>query len=164
MRLRHLFTSLSVAALAATIAVGCSNESPTAPQSPPALAPLSSPNSTLLSTSITAIPLNRSTPLATDITVSKSIGILGGTIAIPGAGVSVVIPPLALTKSTTISMTARAGSAVEYDFAPHGLKFTLPVVMTQNLTGMQGGNALLSVLQLGYYPDGTKPTVVNELL
>src|SRR5256885_9490611 len=99
MRLRPLFPSLAVAFLATTIATACSHESTTAPQDPPALAPSAAPHSTLLSTPVTKTPLKRGTPLANDITVSKSIGILGGTIAIPGAGVTVVVPPLALTRT-----------------------------------------------------------------
>jgi hypothetical protein len=164
MRLRSLF-SLSVAILATTIASGCSNDSSTAPQSPAPIAPTATASrSQVLSTPIQAIPALRKVPLASDITVSKNIGILGGTLSIPQAGITVVVPPLAVTKNTAFSMTARAGSQVAYDFAPHGTKFLLPLVMTQNLTGIQGGNSLLSVLQLGYYADGTHPTLVSELL
>ncbi|PYP79492.1 MAG: hypothetical protein DMD35_07965 [Gemmatimonadetes bacterium] len=45
----------------------------------------------------------------------------GGTLAIVEAGVNVTLPRGALTSTTTITMTARAGSLVAYDFAPHGV-------------------------------------------
>src|SRR5262249_15231006 len=40
----------------------------------------------------------------------------------------------------------------------------LPLVITQNLIGTSGASGLLDVVQLGYYPDATQPTLVNELL
>ncbi len=162
MRYRSL-VSLSVAVAAAAIASGCAKDAPSAPQTP-ALAAPSASHSLILSAPVQATPLLRTHALPSDITVSKTIGLLGGTLTIPSAGVTVVVPPLALTSNTKISITARAGSNVAYDFAPHGIHFALPHVMTQELTGTQGGSTLLSALQLGYYPDGNHPTLVNELL
>ena len=162
MRLRSLLT-LPVALAATFVASGCAVDSPSAPKATIS-APTVPSHSTSGSTLWRVTPLQRGTPLANNITVSKSIGLLGGTIAIPAAGVSVVVPPLAVTKTTTISITARAGSAFAYDFAPHGTTFVVPLVMTQSLAGSQGGSALLSALQLGYYPDGTDPTTCSELL
>jgi hypothetical protein len=109
-------------------------------------------------------PLLRKTALPANITVTKTIGILGGTLSIPAAGVTVVVPPLAVSKSTVFTMTARAGNQVAYDFGPHGTKFLLPLVMTQNLTMMQGGPAVLGNLRVGYYPDANNVTSVTELL
>lgn len=167
MRLRH-FVTLSAAVVAAVVATACSTESPVAPQSTPTqVAPTSAPSqslSTLLSTPIAMHPLLRRNALPSDITVSRTIGILGGTLAIPSAGVVVVVPPLAVTTPTNFSMTARSGSAVAYDFAPHGIRFAVPLVMTQNLTTMQGGAALLGSLQLGYYADPNHITSISELL
>jgi hypothetical protein len=168
MRLRS-FTTFAVAAAATFTAFGCSNESPAGPKS--VSAPTTEASSSLLggllggsTTATTITPLLRTTPLASNITVTKTIGVLGGTIAIPGAGVSIVVPPLAVSKNTNFSVTARAGSNVAYDFAPSGLKFLTPLVMTQNLTNTNASSLLNLSLSLGYYPDPSRITSVTELL
>ena len=120
---------------------------------------------TTTTTNIT--PLIRDVPLSAPITVTKNIGILGGTIAIPQAGLAIVVPPLAVTSTKTISVTALAGNKLAYEFAPHGLKFALPLVATQNITNTHGGaGGLLSALtlKLGYFPDDKNVTSVTELL
>ena len=80
---------------------------------------------------------------------SATVGPLGGTLSLPGAGLLVVVPPLALSSRQTITVTAVAGSNVAYEFAPHGLKFNLPLVVTQNLGVTQAGaNGLVNPLSL----------------
>ena len=136
----------SLAALAAAVAVSVTlaacgatdTTAPSVPASAPKVAPDDAASANLLTTLLgspkTITPAHRLTPLAKSITVSKNIGILGGTIAIPEAGLAIVVPPLAIPATKTISVTAMAGDKLAYEFAPHGLKFTLPLVMTQNLT------------------------------
>ena len=76
-----------------------------------------------------------------------------------------MVPPLAVAKSTTFRITARAGDAVAYEFEPHGTKFTLPLVVTQNLRNVKVDKNLLGLgLSLGYFPDSKQPTSVTELL
>jgi len=167
MRLR-LFTLTSVAT-AALFAYGC-GESPTAPSPAAVSAPVEASNTllgSLLGTSTTVTPLLRTTPLKTSITAAQTIGPLGGVLSIPSAGITVVVPPLAVTKATKISVTALAGSNVAYQFEPHGIKFTIPLVATQSLKGTQAqSGGLISPLSLfaGYFPDGSKVTSVTELL
>jgi hypothetical protein len=112
--------------------------------------------------------LLRTTPLASDITVVKSIGIQGGTLGIPEAGVSVVIPYGALSTTTQVSMTARKGALVAYDFAPHGVTFARPLVFTQSLNGTNAGLLNSLTLKLGYYSDpsllGETTGLVSELV
>jgi hypothetical protein len=112
--------------------------------------------------------LQRTTPLAAPITVTKSIGSEGGTLSIPQAGVSVVVPRGALAQPTTITMTARAGSLVAYDFAPHGITFAKPLVFQQQLKGTNASLLTAPLLQLGYYSDPNLLTgtggLVSELL
>jgi len=112
MRLRPLFTVLAVAS-SLGLAVSCSSDSPT---TPPATRPTQrgAANSTLLSSPITVIPLQRTSPLATNEVASKRIGLLGGTLVLPNAGLTIVVPPFALTSSVTITATALAGSNVAY--------------------------------------------------
>jgi hypothetical protein len=165
MRLR--FPAVLVVAVIATLAVSaCSNESPSgpAPVAPPAAASQSLLGGLLGSTSTkTIIPVLRTTPLASDITVSQTIGPLGGTIAIPAAGLTLVVPPLAVSRSTNFAITARKGSYVAYDMEPHGTKFLLPLVATQSLVNTNATGLNVSV-SLGYYPDGNHVTSVSELL
>lgn len=160
---------LALLALGAITLVSCGTEHPTLPQlasSPPA-----APAGDLL-TGVTSLldmnGLQRTTALAAPITVSKSIGPDGGTLAIPEAGVTVVVPRGALAATTKITMTARAGSLVAYDFAPHGIVFAKPLVFTQQLRGTNATLLNAPLLQLGYYEDASLLTktggLVSELL
>jgi hypothetical protein len=168
MRLRLLSTLTFAVAAALTISA-CATDNSTAPQTP--MTPPSAGSASLLggllgtTATKTITPLQRSTPLATNLTTSARIGALGGTLSLPGAGLTVVVPPLAVLTTTTISVTALAGSNVAYEFAPHGLKFTLPLVMTQNLKMTKMTPTLLGLgLSLGYFPDASHVTSITELL
>lgn len=99
----------------------------------------------------TVVALARRAPLEHDISAIATIGPAGGTIAIDDAGVTVVFPPGALTKVTEITMTAKAGSAVAYEFRPHGITFEVPVLVAQDLTYTRVTGGLLRGLQAGYY-------------
>lgn len=177
MRARSLAALVVAVAVTVTLAA-CGATDSTAPSTPAAashqtiVAPDAANHSLLggllgTTTTTNITPLLRNTPLSAPITVTKNIGILGGTIAIPQAGLAIVIPPLAVTSTKTISVTALAGSKLAYEFAPHGLKFALPLVATQNLSNTHGGaGGLLSALtlKLGYFPDANNVTSVTELL
>ena len=112
--------------------------------------------------------LLRTTPLASDISVSRTVGAEGGTLGIPAAGVTVVIPAGALASNTVITMTARKGILAAYDFAPHGITFAQPLVFTQKLAGTNASLLSAPFLRLGYYTDpsllGTTTGLVSELL
>ena len=107
------------------------------------------------------IGLTRGTPLAADITVTQVIGTAGGLLSIPQAGVTVVIPAGAVSSPTQFTMTARAGSLVAYDFAPHGITFAKPLVLTQSLTGTSATLLNKSLLELGYYADASQLTATD---
>jgi hypothetical protein len=104
--------------------------------------------------------VQRTTPLAAPITVSKEIGYYGGTLSIPEAGVSVIVPRGALMRTTTITMTARAGSLLAYDFSPTGTTFYKPLVFNQSLKGTNVTLLQVPLLRLGYYSD---PGLLGEL-
>jgi hypothetical protein len=168
MRVRLLSTTVFAAALAIS-ASGCGDSvSPAAPQAvtPAPSAPSPSLLGTLLNAPTTVHALNRTTPLTAPISVSRKIGVLGGAIVVPGTGLTIVVPPLAVASNTTFTVTALAGSAVAYDFGPHG-RFNLPLVMTQDLrnTDARSGGLVNPLgLQLGYFPDANHITSVTELL
>ena len=168
MRPTHL-RRLAALALGAITLASCGVEHPTLPQlqqsSPDA------PASDLLGgltgalTSLIGINgLQRTTPLAAPITVTKEIGTEGGTLAIPQAGVTVTVPRGALTTTTTITMTARAGSLVAYDFAPHGVVFAKPLVFSQQLRGTNATLLSAPLLSLGYYEDASLLTKTGGLV
>jgi hypothetical protein len=169
MRLRS-FTSFAIAATAMLLASGCADNlaAPKSEVASPEGLPQESLNSLLglvLPSPKTITPVLRTTALRNDVTVSKTIGVLGGTITVPEAGLTIVVPPLAVAKSTPFRITARAGDAVAYEFEPHGTKFTLPLVVTQNLRNVKVDKNLLGLgLSLGYFPDSKQPTSVTELL
>jgi hypothetical protein len=77
--------------------------------------------------------VTRVAPLAQDISVSAVIDKDGGTISIPDAGLTLVVPAGAVTSSTTFTATALAGRLVAYEFEPHGTKFAVPLQFTQDL-------------------------------
>ena len=164
MRLRSL-TTFAIAAAAMFVAA-CS-DTPSAPQSQPSIAPADTSNALLgllwsrQTTTIT--PLLRSTPLANDIVVTKTIGVLGGTIVLPEAGLTLVVPPLAVGKATNFKITARKGAYLAYDMEPHGTKFLVPLVATQNISQTNARGLLNLSLSLGYYTDPSKITTVSEL-
>jgi hypothetical protein len=160
-------------AVASLFAVA-SCDSPTAPTPTPSSNPA---NHLLLGSPTKVSVVTRNTPLAAPISVSKTIGILGGQISIPGAGLKVVVPALALTRSTKIKVTAVAGSQVAYEFEPHGTRFLVPLLVTQDLSHTSAANSsgLLNTLLngglvAGYFSslsdlnqlDGT--ALVSELL
>lgn len=117
---------------------------------------------------LTTTPLHRTTPLAAAVTVSQLVGPDGGTLAIPAAGVTVTVPAGALDRATTITMTARAGSLLAYDFAPHGITFAKPLTLTQSLAGTSATLLGAPTLRLGYYTDASllsaTTATVTELL
>lgn len=176
MRVRSLATLVAAVAVTVTLAA-CGATDSTAPSTPAASASrqLSATNDTanknllglLLGTTKEINPLLRTNNITSPITVSKRIGILGGAIAIPQAGLTVIVPPLAIPSTKTISVTALPGNKVAYEFEPHGLRFTLPLIMTQDLRNTEarkGGLLDALSLKVGYFPDANHVTSVTELL
>jgi hypothetical protein len=178
-----MFTNLrraAVLALGLAVATACSSEHATAPAAQPSSRSVTVPQAgtqspdllgtvgSLLGGLQLVTGLQRTTPLAVPITVTKTIGLYGGVLAIPQAGVSVIIPYGALTQPTTITMTARAGSLVAYDFAPHGITFAKPLVFTQRLSGTNATLLSAPFLRLAYYTDpsllGSLTGTVSELI
>jgi len=164
--MRARFLRYVVAGMSLALASCSTSES----VAPPPVAPPSAASQSLtgiLSSPVTVQPLQRTVPLATNYSASAYIGVLGGTISIPNAGVTVVVPALALRSTTRITVTALAGSNVAYEFAPHGIKFPVPLVVIQSLNNTQartGGLVNPLSLQAGYFPDSSNVSSVTELL
>lgn len=89
------------------------------------------------------------TPRASASSASRRIGILGGTVS--AGGVTVVIPPLALRRTTQITVTVPEGRWVMADLQPHGLNFRVPPVLLFPLLGTDAGLSLNGLV--GVYTD-----------
>lgn len=105
--------------------------------------------------------LTRKAPLAEDLTVSKTIGRRGGTIEIPAAGFSLRIPAGAVTEDVEISVTAVAGKAIAYEFAPHGIRFAVPLVANQDLANTDYRPLSFRILSAGYFADRSQLDVLR---
>ena len=139
---------LAALTLGAFALASCGTDQPTAVPRPEASAP-GAPSASLLGA------------LTSLLTVD---GLQRTTLAIPEAGVTVVVPRGALAQTTTITMTARAGSLVAYDFAPHGITFAKPLVFSQQLRGTNASLLTAPLLQLGYYSDPSLLTKTGGLV
>lgn len=96
-------------------------------------------------------PVQRTTPLAEDVSWSF-VAQPGGSLSQHAAsGLTIVVPSGAVSAPTTISVTALAGGAVAYKFEPHGLVFRRNVYLTQNLRGTSAGLLRLPVLTGAYF-------------
>lgn len=167
--MRSFFLKLTGVALVAVTVASCGDASPTAVAAPQA----GEPNALLgglLGQPKNVYVLQRDVALSAPITVSKSIGFFGGTLAIPQAGLSVYVPVGAVLRTTTFAVTAPAGKAVAYEFSPHGARFLVPLVVTQKLDGTAHEGIPTSSLFAAYFEDlsdidtGTLIAPVTEIL
>ena len=96
----------------------------------------------------TVVTLKRLTALASRITVTAVIGPEGGELWIPSAGGRIIFPAGAVAVPTVISMTAKAGLEVAYDFQPH-MTFPVPVRVEQDLRTTQAARHPVMLSRLG---------------
>src|SRR4051812_11673185 len=151
---KRLVGMVSAALLASAIVVGCADRVPSAPQETRALTPGQQSNSLLggliggvvgtvgklLNIVVTLV--ERPTALQRDVVWSFDAGPAGAISANRTAGLSIAVPPRALSKTVHITVTVKAGKVYNYQFAPEGLQFALPVVVTQDVSD----NSLLGSL------------------
>ncbi len=97
-------------------------------------------------------PLTRKAPLRQDVSASALIGAAGGTLSLPQAGFTLVVPAGAVGVPTAFSVTALAGAEVAYEFEPHGTVFLRPLAAMQELRGTRH-TLLQAPLKAGYFPD-----------
>lgn len=113
----------------------------------------------------------RNTPL----TVLQSASTLitperGGILTLDATGLRVLVPPGAVSAPVTLSVSARLGRTIAYDFEPHGLKFERPVTVQQKLVGTDWVRHILRGIQGAYFADdnqvdmGSGAAVVDEIL
>lgn len=183
---KHLLRFVGAALIASAVVAGCSDRLTSAPQMPAA-----QPNNSLLGgllggvigtvgklLNIVVSLVQRPTALHNDIVWSFDAGPAGTVSANSAAGLSIAVPPGALSQTVHITVTVKAGSVYNYQFQPEGLQFAQPVVVTQDVsdnsllgglvTGLLGGGssnikgAYYSASSLQYDPS-TGQATVNEL-
>lgn len=94
----------------------------------------------------------RETTLARQLFVRAIIGAEGGTLSLPEAGLTLVVPPGAVRSPTTFTATALAGGAVAYDFGPHGSIFPVALQVVQELEGTSWWRASdLSTIEAAHF-------------
>lgn len=156
---RTFFRPLAAALAATMLGTGCAPDravSPAANVLTPSAA-VGATFTTLATQPGTTVPVvQRLTPLASDISVTQTIGPLGGIVSIPEAGLIVYFTPGAVPHPIQITATANAGSLVSYSFEPHGTQFAGPVYVAQNLlqTNVSTDVTLASSIAGGYTPNG----------
>ena len=147
---------------------GCARDAATPVE--PSVAVASKPSPALLGL-LPVRGVTRNASLQQDISVSAVIGKAGGTLSIPEAGLTLVVPPGAVASNTKFTATALAGRMVAYEFEPHGTNFAVPLKFSQDLRKVSLLGALTSPLMDGaYFTDEGKLNqdlglaVVTELL
>jgi len=149
---KRLGAVLLLASAAVAVGTGCSDDSRslTAPTRAGETAPANSLLGGLLGTlsALLVSPIERTTPLAQDVSWSFTVGPAGALSSNSQVGLSIVVPPYALTSTRTITVTALAGTAVAYKFDPHGLTFNRNVALTQDLRGTTGAGLLSGLTNL----------------
>src|SRR5688572_9173120 len=145
-----LFVAAALAFALGACTDGSSPLSPLPPDASEASGPSLSSGSSGSGSTYNLTALRRKTPLTSDEVKSARVGLLGATIILPKSGLTVVVPPLAAPIGTTITVRAPKGDLVGYEFGPHGIRFRLPVVLTQDLTKVNT-SGLLKPIVGGYY-------------
>src|SRR4051794_3806397 len=151
--IRSRFLRSVVLVLTTAVAISCSDYSPTGPAGPQTplqaqeglLSGLLGTVTNLLGSVIRIIGFvaNPSAPVravqwapshTTEVrSVSATIGVNGGTLAIPGSDFTITFPYGALSQPTSITIISDASGYVSYDMQPHGLRFNKQVIVTQRL-------------------------------
>jgi hypothetical protein len=152
---------LGAALIASAVVAGCSDRLTSAPRLPAA-----QPNNSLLGgllggvvgtvgqlLNIVVSLVTRPTTLQNDVVWSFYAGPGGAVSTNSAAGLSITVPPAALSQTVRITVTVKAGNIYNYQFQPEGLQFAVPVTVTQNVAD----NSLLGSLLGGL--TGTSTTI-----
>lgn len=167
---KRLSLLLAFAVAASALGLGCSAEHSTEPitaAAPPA------PEASLLGglTSSLVSVVDWLVPLQSNVSWSFTAGPAGVRSSNAATGLTIIVPPGALAKNVTITVTAVKGNVVNYQFQPAGLQFAYPVTLTQNMsltttllntltgTTLKGAYYSSSTLQ---YNSTTNSATVNE--
>jgi hypothetical protein len=106
------------------------------------------------------LPVKRQAALSADQRWSFDVGPSGTTVRYASAGLTITVPPGAVSAPTHITVVALRGEALAYRFEPHGLQFAQPLELRQSLRSLRLGQAALGVPRLfaGYFVDDSLTT------
>lgn len=156
--LKRLNVTHVVLFIAAAIVIACAGDqallvSPHVEDAPP-LGVVSDPQGAAVR------PVARQIALTEDASWSFDVGPAGTTKRYPSAGLSITVPPGAVSEPTRITVIALRGAAVAYRFEPHGLQFAQPLTLSQSLRGLRIGKTSLGMPRLigGYFADDSLST------
>lgn len=184
---KHLLKFVGVALIASAVIAGCSDRLTSAPASPAVqsnnsllgglLGGVIGAVSNLLNIVVTLV--TRPSALQNDVVWSFYAGPGGTVSANRAAGLSISVPPGALSQTVHITVTVKAGNVYNYQFQPEGLQFAQPVVVTQDVSdnsllgglvgGLLGGGSSSNIRGAYYsastlqYDPNTGQATVNEL-
>jgi hypothetical protein len=145
---KRLPAALSLGLGLTLFAAACNGDrSPLAPAAPAAVAPQGGADQGLLGgllggvtgtvsglLNATVSVVTRSSALSEDVSWSFYAGPQGAVSYNRQLGLTMTVPPAALSKTVKITVTARKGNVVDYHFEPEGLQFAIPAVLTQDLS------------------------------
>jgi hypothetical protein len=163
---RQLLAALGVAIALGTV-YACASDETLAPSALPVRGSTISTGAShsqydVAPTVVTIVALKRSFYLPRDLSASAFVGPEGGEITVPLSGATIVFPPGALARRTRITMTAKAGWNVAYEFAPHGIAFDAPVSVEQDLSFTAAFRMSdVAKLEAGYYQDSLRDALVD---
>jgi hypothetical protein len=157
-------TLLGLVAATSLVAVACSDASrsfPTGPDRATRVAKESPSNLLGGVLGLLIAPVKRNSPLANDVVWSfYASPTAGGYTSNSSLGLTVAIPPGAVTQTVKITVTAMKGAPVAYGFSPH-LEFKRKVYITQNLKGTSAGLLTPLLLKGAHFP-GDRPQYTSD--
>ncbi len=127
------FTRLGGMLCMAALLAACADRVPTATASRPSL-----DHEVLLSEPVDVQIASRVAPIGDGVQASAWIGPRGGVLLLIEAGLLVIVPRGAVQSNTRFSVRALPGSAIAYEFEPHGAVFAQPIRIQQFFGGTHG--------------------------
>lgn len=98
------------------------------------------------------LPVTRLNGLSQNDTWSFDALPTGNTIRHPSTGLTIVVPPGAVSTTTHITVTGLKGAPIAYTFEPHGIHFAVPIQLKQSLRGAKVRGPLADAqLFAGYF-------------
>ncbi len=105
--------------------------------------------------------IRRDAPLASDYSVTRTVGPEGGELELAEAGIRLSVPAGALDRATEITLRARAGSAMAFELAPGGLELDVAATVEVSAVGTQV-HALVAGAEPGSTLDGVLGVVFED--
>jgi hypothetical protein len=116
-------------------------------------APSAAPSLEVVEPPVLATSMRRTRQLRRNISTFALIGARGGRLEIKSAGLTVIVPPGAVTRPTLFRVTALKGDMVAYDFGPHGTHFAVPLRVEQAVRQTDWWKARQPQCEAGYFKD-----------